>query len=111
MSGDESDNRSSDDSDESEDGDLNPGQHRLGTTNWCTCHNCGSMPTVMECLCCREVHSVEHKLQPENGPELSCLTDNQRFYWICLDRDALEVAMLYMADLKANRLERPVTSR
>ena len=107
----DSDNSASDlqESELEESGDENPELGRIGNTDWCTCQNCGLMPTVKESVCCQEM-TLDHKLHLENE-DLSCILKHPRFGWICLDSEALEVAMLSMADLKADHLHRPISSR
>lgn len=99
---------------DSDDGDLDP-QQRLGNTNWCDCQNCGQMHTAIESVCCKEMNAVQYKLnQLDQGIEEQdhpCITMTQRFHWICVDSDALEVAMLSMADVRAENVQRPINSR
>ena len=93
-----------------EDNHDDPDSQRQGTTNWCLCEKCGPMPTDKESLCCQELSALDHRLQQEEV-DLSCITLDQRFFWGCLDSELLEVAMLSMADLRAERLQRPINSR
>ena len=54
---------------------------------------------------------MDHKLHDEEYGDFCCITINPRYSWICLDSETLEVAMLSMADVKADKLERPISSR
>ena len=90
-------------------GDPGP-EYRLDSTDWCICQNCTLISTVKESTCCHEVPGVQQKLHGDDG-KFSCIIANPRFYWICLDSEQLEVAMLSIADLKAERLQGPITSR
>ena len=79
----------------------------LGNTDWCSCGNCIPMLTARESICCQESGPLTPKLS-----DGECITTNSpRFYWICMDVDALEVAMLSIADMKVDRLLRPIASR
>ena len=67
------------------------------------------MLTARESICCQESGPLTPTL---NDGE--CFTTNSpRFYWICVDVDALEVAMLSTADMihEVDRLLRPIASR
>ena len=85
-------------------------EHRLEISNGCVCRNCTFMPTVKGPACCQETNAVEYKLHGDHE-DFDCITAVPRFYWICLDSENLEVAMLSMADIKAERLQRPINSR
>lgn len=108
----DSDSDSGTDSEEDGDGPEPDPDHRLGNTHWCTCANCGPMTTVKECLCCQDIPAIQEKLV-DNAQEddLQCITHNVRFYWICLDSEALETAMLSMSNLRADSLVKPMNSR
>ena len=36
---------------------------RLESTFWCTCERCETMPTQIECVCCREQPESEDKME------------------------------------------------
>lgn len=117
------------------DSDVEDHGHRLGNSDWCKCKQCGPMPTVVESVCCQEIPALEPKLVnaeievaqdstcitenqeiPASETELvhadyTCITENTSFFWICLDLEALEVALLSMADVRADNLARPINSR
>ncbi len=71
------------------------------------------MPTVNESKCCQEIEFVKQKLDStnDNGEKLSCITLIPRFYYICIDTESLDVAMLSMADLRADSVIRPIASK
>ena len=100
------------DLEDADDVDLDPEQ-RPGNTTWCDCQNCGTMDTVKESVCCQEVNAIKYKLleQQDKEQDLSCITKSHRFHWICVDSDVLEVAMLSMADIRADSFQRPINSR
>ena len=49
------------------------------------------MPTSIECVCCREVDEVVHKIE-ENDTEVDCITSHEGFQAVCLNRWVLQVA-------------------
>ncbi|XDV45653.1 hypothetical protein PO909_013713 [Leuciscus waleckii] len=63
------------------------------------------MDTAPESICCREVN-LEHLLIGEK-----CITMHRSFRMLCGERDVLEVAMLSLRDVRAETLERPISSR
>ncbi|XP_077544608.1 uncharacterized protein LOC144157684 [Haemaphysalis longicornis] len=95
--------RASSDSD-SDDGDLrapaahtareDPGDEpdpaRLGNAHWCTCGLCVAMPTLAECVCCREIPEATAK------QAAGCITAHPHFHTLCLDEVVLDVAYLML---------------
>ena len=68
--------------------------------------------TVKESLCCQEIPAIQDKLVDNAQEEyLQCITKNPRFYWICMDCEELETAMLSMADMRADSLVAPMDAR
>ncbi|XP_060072401.1 P2X purinoceptor 7-like [Ylistrum balloti] len=56
---------------------------RLGSLDWCLCGNCSLMPTIEECRCCSEIHSVLNT--KDDIPGIQCITDHPGFGPVCLD--------------------------
>ena len=42
---------------------VEPNNHRINDNAWCQCGRCNIMPTVDECLCCKEVEAVTRKIE------------------------------------------------
>ncbi|XP_070539207.1 uncharacterized protein [Ptychodera flava] len=63
---------------------------RLQNTEWCTCNNCGNMPTVNECVCCGEIDVLQ--LEKEMHGNLTCIVNHPGFTNCCLDEFVLRVA-------------------
>ncbi|XP_061892302.1 uncharacterized protein LOC133660522 [Entelurus aequoreus] len=63
---------------------------RLQNTEWCTCHNCVTMETVAECVCCRELEAVARTMEQE-GVE-TCILHHPGFPSVCLDVWVLQTA-------------------
>ncbi len=80
-------------------------EERFGNTSWCKCGHCSAMPTTVESVCCHEA-DLDNVLG-----ELSCITLSRTFQMLCGERDVLEVAMLSLREVRAERLERPISSR
>ena len=59
-----------------------------GDTDWCKCGRCREMPTVEERLCCRRTPG-------------SCVTQNNEYRRVVLDRAVLLVTLMYRNDLFA----------
>ena len=65
----------------------------------------------MECVCCLEISAVSHRIQPnEEATDLRCITESRYFFTVCLDVEVLEVAVVSMADVKADAIVRPIPS-
>ena len=71
------------------------------------------MPRVVESLCCKEISALEDKLcnAEDAAKYCNCITQSPRFYSICLDSEALNVALLSMADVRDDTLVRSISSR
>ena len=91
-----------------DDGDPNI---RLGNSDWCFCTQC--CPRMVESFYCKEILALEDKLcnAEDAAKDCSCITQSLRIYWICLGSEALNVALLTMADARADTLVRPISSR
>ena len=86
--------------------DLPDVDGRVGNTDWCRCFSCVPMTTHPESLCCLDDHAnMEHLI------EGNCITTNPTFKMLCLERDVLEVSLLSLRDVRAETLERPISSR
>ncbi len=88
------------------DPEPDPRAHRLNNTDWCLCGKCTILPTSRECKCCHEENDVANKIL--KGTQ--CVTENQAFQNICMDFDALEVALLLIAHVRVDSLKRPLNS-
>ena len=49
------------------------------------------MPTSIECVCCREMDEVVHKIK-ENDTEVDCITSYEGFQAVCLNQWVLQAA-------------------
>ncbi|KAH7979641.1 hypothetical protein HPB49_010231 [Dermacentor silvarum] len=87
---------SSDDGSESDDPGLerppSPQAGRLGNIDWCRCKYCGVMPTVEECVCCKDI--------AEMRTAKLCVTLETDFEAPCLNTAVLRVAYI---DVHVNR--------
>ena len=87
---------------------------RFQDLSWCKCGSCSSCshPTVShekECLCCHEILAIRHRiLLEEEG--LNCITANIYFPIFSCDVESLDLALLSMADIKADSLTRPIAN-
>ena len=70
---------------------------RLSLT-WCSCQLCRIMPTVKECLCCKEMNILKLFI---GGPcPLQCITLNEDFMPVCLNRAVLWAVYATIAEMK-----------
>ncbi|KAK7475685.1 hypothetical protein BaRGS_00033056 [Batillaria attramentaria] len=61
-------------------------EERLHTTAWCTCSNCGLMPTAKESVCCREIPHMKDRMTGLGNPDAaSCICHHPGFKTVCLD--------------------------
>ena len=81
-------------------------ENRLAALNWCTCGLCTMQVTARECICCHEIISIRTRI---NG--IGCVCNDNRFNSICIDSEALEVALLSMAPFRTKKLMLPLPSR
>ena len=96
------------DSDDSSEGEAAAVQlpERMQDTTWCSCMCCSVMPSVLECLCCREIGKGELM----SGE--ACISTTERFQTICLDTDVLTINLLMIHDtLTMGPLQRPIPTR
>ncbi|XP_054770776.2 uncharacterized protein LOC129278654 [Lytechinus pictus] len=71
-------------------------QERLENNFWCSCSgDCAPMPIVRECVCCKEIPEVVHKMDSFNGGELDCITNHPGFEGVCLNPWVLETAYFH----------------
>lgn len=56
----------------------------------CTCGLCVAMPTLAECVCCREIPEATAK------QAAGCITTHPHFHTLCLDEVVLDVAYLML---------------
>ena len=63
---------------------------RLENLHSCTCTNCTIMPTLPESKCCKEFS----QLLKEKLDSFNCITENQHFTDICLQKHILETAYI-----------------
>lgn len=83
-----------------------PRPDRLQNTDWCQCGNCTVMATSRECKCCHDESEIDNKILSDTV----CVTQNPSLYNICVDYDALLVAMLLNAYARVETLQRPINS-
>ena len=57
----------------------------------CSCGNCRIMPTVRECLCCKEVDRITD-IMTEGVTHAQCICEHPGCHPVCLDRYVLQVA-------------------
>ncbi|KAG0437582.1 hypothetical protein HPB47_017380 [Ixodes persulcatus] len=76
-------------------------RRRLRDTRWCCCESrCGTMPTPVESVCCKEQHKVKEK-----AGSLPCITMHRLFELYCLNRDILDL------EYRKLRVCRPLSTR
>ncbi len=66
-----------------------PGNDRLGNTNWCTCGRCSHTHSLHESYCCAEHEHITVKLDGDR-----CITNTERFRCLCLDQDVLRISLI-----------------
>ena len=71
---------------------------------WCSCQFCSVMPTIKECICCREMTVLTNFLglgepQPLPALTLQCITMNEDFAPVCLNRAVLRAAYANTAEM------------
>lgn len=96
----------SEDDIESEPDEPLPGNGRTQDMFWCTCGECMLLPLEVECRCCQEIRAIQHRV-----PDDKCIKFNPTFVGTCIEREALEVALLMMHDWRASQLMRPIDAR
>ena len=78
---------SSGETDDSEE-EMQLDSSRLENLHWCTCKNCGIMPTLVESKCCKEFRGMlGDKLE-------TCITLNPHFPDMCLKKHILDAAYI-----------------
>ena len=101
----EHDNSNSSDSEE-EYLDRHDNENRPGNSDWCSCGRCGPMPTVLECVCCKEIGEIRAKMG-----DYPCITALNSFNNVCLDPEVLWTAMVGMKDILLVGLVQPISNR
>ena len=68
---------------------------------WCNCQFCSVMPTIKECICCREMTVLTNFLGPGEAQPLAlqCITMNEDFTPVCLNRAVLRAAYASIAEM------------
>ena len=71
--------------------------------SWCRCGNCSvaTLSDQEECLCCHEIPAIHHIILLEEE-ELNYITANIYFSIFGCDVESLDLALLSMADIKAD---------
>ena len=59
---------------------------------WCSCQFCSVMPTIKECICCREMNVLTNFLGLAEPQPLQCITIKEDFTPVCLNRAFLRAA-------------------
>ena len=74
--------------------------HRVNIA-WCSCQFCSVMPTIKECICCREMTVVTNFLGLDKAQPLAlqCITMNEDFKLVCLNRAVLRAAYTSIAEM------------
>jgi hypothetical protein len=67
--------------------------------NFCLCGNCENLPSIRECLCCKE---FEHYDENNITEEVQCISQHPEFDLICLNKTVLETA--YVSFMRYKRL-------
>ena len=71
--------------------DVETEDWRMESTLWCFCERCTIMPTVQECLCCREINCILTQME-DQLPGTVCVTDHIEFPYVVLRRSVLRAA-------------------
>ena len=58
----------------------------------CQCGNCMPMPTVLQCVCCKEISKVTDVIEELNDGQLTCITSHPGFDPVCLNAYVLHTA-------------------
>jgi hypothetical protein len=79
---------------------------RIAVEQWCECTNCVTMPTNIECDCCKDVNMVVTKME-EAGGGVGCITDHPDFVPVCLNAAVLKTMMarLHYAYIERQELQ------
>ena len=71
---------------------------RCLSLTWSSCQLCSIMPTVKECLCCKEMNILKPLI---GGPcPLQCITLSEDFMPVCLNRAVLWAVYATIAEMK-----------
>lgn len=76
-------------------------ENRSGTRNWCKCEKCIVMTTNQESICCQEYDNIKH-LVGNNA----CITQNNLFEKLVLDRDVLNITRHQLILKSKNKTKR-----
>lgn len=69
---------------------------------WCSCGHCEVMPTVEECVCCKQ---CDYTIG--NMGDLGCITDHDQFDLLILNPDVLSIAFIQFTMLKKQQGRAP----
>ncbi|XP_062500751.1 P2X purinoceptor 7-like isoform X2 [Corticium candelabrum] len=78
---------------------------RLENTEWCTCGLCIVMPSITECICCKEVDALNWRLHG-----VRCATAHDSFHTVCLHYEVLRTAVGVM-NVSPGSITEPLTAR
>ena len=84
------------DQDDSPDPEPAPENDRLANTDWYICGHCLATPTINECVCCREIGTVEKR-----SSCVECITLGPSFSSVVLHREVLERVSASVHDSRA----------
>ncbi|KAK3752538.1 hypothetical protein QZH41_016315 [Actinostola sp. cb2023] len=93
---------------EYEEDTLEDENSRIGTTDWCLCENCASIPTSDECYCCQEFDALNEKFDVSG---VDCITDWEKFKIVCLEEHVLETALVSITNARCGTLPDPIENR
>ena len=86
------------------------GDWRVDTDEWCTCGQCTVMATAQECICCQELENAKVYID-ELPREATCISENADFTNVVTRRSVLRAALIARADIRADDLKEPLTNR
>lgn len=93
-------------SSEGDEREPTPDEDRVSHTRWCSCGNFESLPSAAECLCCQEMDELGWNLHG-----LRCITEQEDFAPVYLNRAVLRTAVVAMADVRQDSITEPLTCR
>ncbi|XP_068112361.1 uncharacterized protein [Hyperolius riggenbachi] len=70
-------------------------RHKMGHTQWCSCKNCTPMSTGMESICCREIPSVNARMD-----NIQCITNHPMFAQLCLNVEWAKIFLFLITKCK-----------
>jgi hypothetical protein len=81
----------------------------VSVSEWCSCGKCELMPTVVECICCKEIPQVLAKLAESDNAQ--CITQHAKFDAVCVQKEVLQSVAVLLHDVMASNLEEPISNR